>query len=66
MQLVATIRTEVSVVAFWKNAHAQEVLRGAVFTFLDDHEIVPIERADAVADRLLELAKANHPKLVKA
>jgi type I restriction enzyme R subunit len=66
IQLVATIRTEVSVVGFWKNAHAQEVLRGAVFTFLDDHEIVPFDRADAVADRLLELAKANHTKLVKA
>ena len=53
-------------VGFLKNAHAQEVLRGAIFTFLDDHEIVPFEIADAVADRLLELAKANHAKLVKA
>jgi type I restriction enzyme R subunit len=66
VQLVATIRAEISVVDFWKNAHAQEVLRGAVFTFLDDHEIVPFDRADAVADRLLELSKANHTKLVKA
>jgi len=66
IQLVSTIRAEVSVVGFWKNVHAQEVLRGAVFTFLDDHEIVPFDRADAVADRLLELAKANQAKLVKA
>lgn len=65
VQLVATIRAEVGVVGFWKNAHAQEVLRGAVFTFLDDHEIVPFDSADAVADRLLELAKANHARLVK-
>ena len=36
----------------------------AVFTFLDDHEIVPFDRADAVADRVMELAKANHTKLV--
>jgi type I restriction enzyme R subunit len=66
VQLVATIRAEIGVVGFWKNAHAQEVLRGAVFTFLDDHEIVPFDSADAVADRLLELAKANHAKLVKS
>jgi type I restriction enzyme, R subunit len=49
-----------------KNMHAQTVLRGAIFTFLDDHEIVPFDSADAVADRLLELAKANHAKLVRA
>ncbi len=49
-----------------KPCTAQEVLRGAIFTFLDDHEIVPFDRADALADRLLELAKANHAKLVKA
>ena len=47
-------------------SESELVLRGAVFTFLDDHEIVPFDRADAVADRLLELAKATHAKLVKA
>jgi len=66
VQLVDAIRVEVGVVGFWKNAHAQEVLRGVVFTFLDDHEIVPFDSADAMADRLLELAKANHARLVKA
>jgi type I restriction enzyme, R subunit len=65
-ELVASIRSEVSVVGFLKNMHAQTVLRGAIFTFLDDHEIVPFDSADAVADRLLELAKANHAKLVRA
>jgi type I restriction enzyme, R subunit len=65
-ELVANIRSEVSVVGFLKNAHAQEVLRGAIFTFLDEHEIVPFDSADPVADQLLELAKANHAKLVRA
>lgn len=64
VQLVDVIRAEIRIVDFWKNTHAREVLRGAVFTFLDDHEIVPFERADAVADRVMELAKANHAKLV--
>lgn len=65
VQLVGTMRHEIAVVGFWKNTVAQEVLRSAVFTFLDDHEIVPFEHADAVADRLMELAKANHGKLTR-
>jgi type I restriction enzyme R subunit len=66
VRLVETIRNEVRIVGFWKNAHAQEVLRGAIFTFLDDNEVVAFSDADAVADRLLELAKANHDRLVKS
>ncbi|WP_437620623.1 type I restriction endonuclease subunit R [Sorangium sp. So ce1151] len=65
VQLVTHIRAEIRVVDFWKNTHAREVLRGVVFTFLDDHEIVSFEQADAVADRIMELAKANHARLVK-
>lgn len=65
-QLVALVRDEIAIVGFWKNDHAQEVLHGAVFTFLTDHEIVPFDSADAVADRLLELARANHGRLVRA
>jgi type I restriction enzyme, R subunit len=42
------------------------VLRGEIFTFLDDYEIVPFEDADGVADRVMELAKANQEKFVTA
>ena len=66
IQLVDHIRSQTSVVGFWSNAYAREVLRGQIFTFLDDYEIVPFEDADAVADRLMELAKANQAKLVTA
>src|SRR5487761_1381470 len=66
MQLVDHVQSESAVVGFWSNPHAQEVLRGQVFTFLDDYEVVEFEQADAVADRLMELAKANRDKLVKA
>jgi type I restriction enzyme, R subunit len=64
VQLVDRIAREASVVGFWSNAHAQEVLRGQLFFFLDDYEIVDFDRADAVAGRLMELAKANQHKLV--
>ncbi len=66
IQLVGYIRSQTSVVGFWSNAYAREVLRGQIFTFLDDYEIVPFEDADGVADRLMELAKANQDKLVTA
>lgn len=66
VQLVDHIQRETAVVGFWSNAHAQEVLRSEVFTFLDDYEVVDFDRADAVSDRLMELAKANRHKLVTA
>ena len=33
--------------------------------FFDENDVVDFDRADAVADRLMELAKANHGKLVE-
>jgi type I restriction enzyme R subunit len=66
VQLVDRVSVESAVVGFWSNANAQEVLRGQIFTFLDDYEVVDFDRADRVADRLMELAKANRHKLVKA
>ncbi len=65
VQLVDHIRREVRIVGFWKNPNAQEILRGQVFQFLDDHELVVFDRLDAVADRIMELARANHERLAK-
>ena len=61
--LVALLCEESSLVGFWKNATRQEELRGQVFTFLTDLELVEFSRADEVADRIMELAKANQGKL---
>jgi len=60
------VRPAVNVVAFWTNPPRQEELRGQIFMFLDEGEIVDFDRADAVADRLMELAKANDRKLRSA
>ncbi|RMH17338.1 MAG: type I restriction endonuclease subunit R [Acidobacteria bacterium] len=60
------IREEVGMVGFWHNPSHQEALRSRIFIFLDENEIVPFERADAVADRVMEVAKANHDRLVHA
>jgi type I restriction enzyme R subunit len=63
-ELVENIRQSVNVVGFLKNSVRQQELHGQLFVFLTDHEIVDFDNADTVADRLLELAKANHEKLV--
>ena len=66
VQMVENIlRDDVSIVGFWKNATRQEELRARLFMFLDENEIVDFDRCDAVADRLMELAKANHGKLLR-
>ena len=57
------VRPAVNVVAFWNNGPRQEELRGQIFMFLDENEIVNFDRADSLADRLMELAKANDRKL---
>jgi type I restriction enzyme R subunit len=59
------IRDEVSNVGFWKSATRQEELRGRLFVFLDENNAIDFDQADAVADRLMDLAKANHAKLTR-
>jgi type I restriction enzyme R subunit len=61
--LLDLVRRESTLIGFWKNASRQEELRGQVFTFLTDLDLVHFERADEVADRIMELAKANQDKL---
>jgi len=62
------IREAVRNVGFWQahSATRQEELRGQLFMFLDENEIVEFDDAEPVADRLMELAKAIHAKLVRA
>jgi type I restriction enzyme R subunit len=58
------IQQEISIVGFWRRAPAQEGLRSWIFQTLDNADLLPFERIDPVADRLLELAKANQHRLV--
>ena len=61
--LVAHIGREIRIVDFWRNLDAQQRLRGWVVQYLDDRDLVPFKRLEAVADRVLELAKALHTRL---
>ncbi len=60
------IRDTVSNVGFWKSTQRQVELHGQLVVFLDDAGVVDLERADALADRLMDLAKANHDKLARS
>lgn len=59
------MRQEIQIVDFWRNPNAQGVLKGWVFDHLDRHGTVPFKKARAVADRLVDLAKALHDRLVE-
>jgi type I restriction enzyme R subunit len=63
VELVEHIRQEIRAVDFWRNTVAQNVLRGWIGQFLDDHDVVPFRRQQAVADRIIELARALHARL---
>ncbi len=67
--LVAHVRTEIGVVGFWQNTYAQGVLRKWVVQHLDGqqvdgHDLFSLDHLPEVADKVVELAKANHAKLV--
>ncbi|MBD2777195.1 type I restriction endonuclease subunit R [Iningainema sp. BLCCT55] len=63
VSMVEQIRREIRIVDFWRNTHAQNVLRGWIVRFLDDHDVIPFQRQQAVSDRILELAKTLHARL---
>jgi type I restriction enzyme R subunit len=71
VNLVAHIRQEIGVVGFWQNAYAQDLLRKWVVQHLDGQQVdgddlFKLDRLPELADRVVELARANHSKLVKA
>jgi type I restriction enzyme R subunit len=63
IELVEHIRQEIRSVDFWRNSHAQNVLRGWIVRFLDDSDAIPFNRQQTVSDRIVELAKALHSRL---
>ncbi len=63
--LVDHIRQEIALVGFWQRSPAREALRGWIFQTLDGADVLPFERLEPVADRLMELAEANHHRLVR-
>ena len=65
VELVEHIRQEIRLVDFWSNPQAQNVLRMDLMRRIDDvpDTLIPFERQEAVAGRLLEVARANRHRL---
>jgi type I restriction enzyme R subunit len=69
VDLVTHIKAEISLVGFWHNTYAQNTLRAWVATrlaepMIDGEDAFDFTRTTPVADRIVELAKANHARLV--
>lgn len=67
-ELVAIIQQEIIIPNFWKPSHIpdQEALKQQLFTVLMMGNLVPPHEAEAVKERLFDLARSNHEKLVDA
>jgi type I restriction enzyme R subunit len=67
-EVVEIIIGELRIPDFWKPAHIpdQERLKGRLFEELFNRHVLPQDTLDATVDKLMELARANHHKLLKA
>ncbi|WP_421621800.1 type I restriction endonuclease subunit R [Alkalilimnicola ehrlichii] len=67
-ELVGIIQDEIVVPDFWKPSHIpdQERLRGHLFQRLMEMDLVSVEEVEALVERLFDLARANHDRLVDA
>jgi type I restriction enzyme, R subunit len=68
VDVVTHIKAEICLVGFWHNTYAQNTLRAWMATRLaepivDGEDLFDFTRTTPVADRLVELAKANHAQL---
>ena len=59
-EIVTVVVPQANIVRFWHNAHAQDSLRRQIIHILDQRDdLFPFEEQSALADRLMELARAN-------
>jgi type I restriction enzyme R subunit len=63
-EAVEQISQQIGSVNFWNDAHKQNVLRGRLIELLDYSNIFEFETIEATVDRMLELARHLHDRLV--
>lgn len=63
--VVDVVVPRVLTVRFWQNLHAQDELRAGLIHLLDDRDLFPFTELPAIADKLVELAKANQALIAK-
>ncbi|MFW5452917.1 type I restriction endonuclease subunit R [Thioalkalivibrio sulfidiphilus] len=67
VEIVQIIIGELRIPDFWKPARIpdQERLKGRLFEELFNRRLLPMDRLDATVDRLVEVSRANHDKLIR-
>jgi len=67
VEIVDHIQQEIGIVGFWDThrAQAREGLRSWIVQTLDSADVLPLDRLESLADRLMELAKSNHHRLAR-
>ena len=63
VEIVEHIRHAIHRVRFWSNAVAQEELRDWIVQYLDDRDLGEFDRQEALADKLVQLARHKHESL---
>ena len=58
-EIVIEVEKQARIVRFWHNAHKQDFLRRQLIHALDDRDLFPFDEQASLADKLMELAKAN-------
>ena len=61
--IVAHLIQTINRIDFWKNFVAQQELKTWIVNYLDQHDLVPFERQEAIADSLVQLAKNRREQL---
>lgn len=64
VEAVEQISQQIASVNFWNDAHKQSVLRGRLIELLDYSNVFEFEMIEATVDRMLELARHLHDRLV--
>jgi len=64
-EIVVEIDHHAGLVRFWHNPHAQDELRKRIIHTLDDRDLFPFAEQAAVADKVMELARANQPLIAQ-
>jgi type I restriction enzyme R subunit len=64
-EIVIEVAQHACIVRFWHNPHAQDELRKQIIHNLDDRDLFPFSEQAAVADKVMELARANQPLIAQ-
>jgi len=64
--LVDQMREEIGRVDFWRKPVAQDQLRSRIVQYLDAHDLAQYEEQEALADQIMQTARANHTLLVNS